>query len=85
MRIATCLAALGLVRGLTVAGILAASTAPASAQEWCGFHDKTGSKVRCGYSSMDECKQQIGGKDAVCLPSPSFAREQRRTVAFRNG
>ncbi len=48
------------------------------AEEWCGFQDKTGSRVRCGFSSLAECKQAVGdGKDAVCMPSPSFAAKQR--------
>ncbi len=76
MRIATLLTALGLAWGLTLIGTLAASTAPAGAAEWCGFHDKAGAKLRCGYSSLDECKQQLNDKDGVCIPSPSFARNE---------
>jgi hypothetical protein len=63
--------------GLMVAAILAASISSACAEEWCGFQDKAGSRVRCGFSSMAECKQAVGdGKDAVCMPSPSFAAKR---------
>ena len=63
-----------LVFGVTAAAGLAASSAPAGAEEWCGFQDKAGSRVRCGYSSIQECEQALGKeKDAVCIPSPSFA------------
>ncbi len=82
MRIATWLTTLGLVWGLTLIGTLAASTAPASAAEWCGFHDKAGAKLRCGYSSLDECKQQLSDKNAVCMPSPSFARNEWQWCRF---
>jgi len=61
---------------------------PAHADGWCGFHDKNGSRVRCGFSSLDECKKTMdtaGVKDAVCMPDPSFAANFRRAqVAARN-
>jgi hypothetical protein len=60
--------------GLMVAGSLLATLAPVHADEWCGFLDKSGSRVRCGFSSLAECKQVLGDKkDAVCMRSPSFA------------
>ena len=59
---------------LVLTGFLAASTSSTQAAEWCGFLDKEHSQVRCGYSSLAECKQALGErKDAVCMPSPSFA------------
>ena len=63
----------GLAAGLSLA---AALSAPASAQDWCGFHQKAHSLVRCGYSSLQECKQALAGKKdgdktAVCLPDPA--------------
>jgi hypothetical protein len=82
MRLLTCVALLSLAG----AGALAASTAPVRAEEWCGFHDKAGAQVRCGYSSLDECKHKLGDKNTVCLPSPSFASDgRRRAITFRNG
>jgi hypothetical protein len=60
-----------------VAG-LAATISPARADEWCGFIDKAGSPVRCGFSSLAECKQALGDKkDAYCLPDPDFAGNER--------
>ena len=37
---------------------------------WCGFEHKAGSQVRCGFSSETDCKQTIGGKDAICILDP---------------
>ena len=65
---------IGLAAGLSLA---AALSAPAAAQDWCGFHQKAHSIVRCGYSSLQECKQALSGKKdgdkaVICLPDPSF-------------
>ena len=73
---------------LAAAGWLAVSLAPAHAGEWCGFLDKTGSRVRCGFSSLDECKKVMdttGAKDPVCMPDPSFAQNSNavRVAASR--
>lgn len=64
----------GLAAGLSLA---AALSAPASAQDWCGFHQKAHSLVRCGYSSLKTCKHALsekkdGDKATTCLPDPSF-------------
>jgi hypothetical protein len=67
--------------GLVTAVTFAASIPTASADEWCGFLDREHSQVRCGYSSLAECKQSIGDKKAICVLSPSFA--ERRGA--RNG
>ncbi len=69
--------------GLAIAGAIAFS-APAGAQDWCGFRDTENSQVRCGYSSLQECKQALtdrkdsdkkdgksGNASVVCLPDPS--------------
>jgi hypothetical protein len=68
--------------------MLAASIMSAQADEWCGFLDKDGSQVRCGFSSLDECKKTMdaqNAKDAVCMPDPSFARNESavRLAAIR--
>ncbi|HVZ50453.1 MAG TPA: DUF3551 domain-containing protein [Pseudolabrys sp.] len=64
--------------------LTAATTTPARADEWCGFKDKEGAPVRCGYSSLQECKQFTGAKDSVCMPDPGFAlREERRARSTR--
>jgi len=71
---------------LPLAALLALSLAPISAHadEWCGFKDKAGSQVRCGFSSLAECKQAIGdGKNAVCMPDPTFAERHRRDGSMR--
>jgi hypothetical protein len=60
--------------GLAAAGLVAASLSSARAEEWCGFVDKAGAQVRCGFSSLAECQQTIGDKkDAYCMPDPAFA------------
>jgi Protein of unknown function (DUF3551) len=59
---------------VVLTAFLAAPASSAQAAEWCGFLDKEHSQVRCGYSSLTQCKQALGeSKDAVCMPSPSFA------------
>lgn len=69
-----------LLLGVTAAAFIAASMTSAQADEWCGFKDKTGSRVRCGYSSLAECKQAFTGskdtQDVFCLPDPSFAERR---------
>jgi hypothetical protein len=72
MRICT-----GLLGGLALAGALALSGPPASAQDWCGFHQKVGSRVQCGFSSLQQCKKALvdkkdGDKGVICLPDPAF-------------
>ena len=59
--------------GLAMVAALAASIPSAHAAEWCGFVDREHSKVRCGYSSVEQCKQSIGDKNAICIPDPEFA------------
>jgi len=64
-----------ILAGAFAAGLLAASLPVAHADEWCGFMDKKGSRVRCGFSSLDECKKTIGDtKGAYCMPDPGFAQ-----------
>ncbi len=64
---------------LIAAGLLAGSIIPAQAEDWCGFHQKANAQVRCGFSSLAECKQALGtkgkkAKDVTCVPDPSFAK-----------
>jgi hypothetical protein len=65
--------------GLIAAGLLAGSILPAQAQDWCGFHQKANSHVRCGFSSLAQCKQALGvkAKDVTCVPDPSSAKATR--------
>lgn len=65
----------GLAGGLAIAAMLAL-TAPASAADWCGFQQKAHSRVHCGYSSLDVCKQALankktGDKTVTCMPDPA--------------
>jgi hypothetical protein len=72
---------IGLAAALALAWTLVPA-APASAQDWCGFQQKAGSRVRCGFSSVQECKQLLTEKTGkekkksdraiTCLPDPSF-------------
>jgi len=63
--------------GLVFTASLMISIPSARAQEWCGFLDRGHSRVRCGYSSLDHCRQAIGDKNAICIPDPFFARTRR--------
>ena len=47
--------------------------APAQAEFWCGFHDKTGAIIKCGFSSAKQCHDMLGRKDTLCVPDPEFA------------
>jgi hypothetical protein len=65
----------GLAAGLALAGTLALA-APASASDWCGFHQKIHSRVRCGYSSLEVCKHKLANKKTgdnavTCMPDPA--------------
>jgi len=70
-----------LLPALIAIGLLAASFSSARAEDWCGFVDKDHSRVRCGFSSLNECKQAVGeGKDAYCMPDPYFAARERARI-----
>jgi hypothetical protein len=67
----------GLLGGVVLAGVLALSGPTASAADWCGFQQKAGSRVQCGFSSLQQCKQALtdkknGDKGVTCLPDPAF-------------
>lgn len=68
---------IGLVAGLTIAGALSMSAGSAGASDWCGFHQKAHSRVRCGYSSLQVCKRKLsekkksGDKTVTCVPDPA--------------
>jgi hypothetical protein len=51
--------------GWAIVGTLAMSY-PATAQDWCGFRDREHAQVRCGYSSLQQCRQALDReKDAA--------------------
>jgi hypothetical protein len=50
---------------------------PAPGPKWCGFEDKAGSQVRCGYASESDCKRAVGGPDAICIVDPYFTERRR--------
>jgi len=61
--------------GLAAAGLIATSFSAARAESYCGFLDQAHARVRCGFTSIKDCKQALHHKkDAVCMPSPSFAK-----------
>ena len=67
--------------GFLTAGLLVTAALPARAQDWCGFIDKENSRVRCGFSSLEQCKAALGDKkDAYCMRDPNFARRERAGV-----
>ncbi|MEJ2435889.1 MAG: hypothetical protein P8Y53_23140, partial [Pseudolabrys sp.] len=66
----------GLAAAVAVAGVLAMSAGNADAADWCGFHQKEHSRVRCGYSSLQVCKAKLsdkkkGDKTVTCMPDPA--------------
>ena len=62
-----------LLPGLNAASAQSAGSTP-GATEWCGFHDKSGARVRCGFVSKSDCLHALDdSKDAVCMPDPEFA------------
>jgi len=72
--------ALSLTSGLSAAAATSTVSAPADATsataspagwpQWCGFHNKVGDRVRCGYSSESDCKRALGEPDAICILDP---------------
>jgi hypothetical protein len=60
----------------------ATSTPPVSGPEWCGFHNKAGDRVRCGYSSEADCKQGVGEPGAICIVDPYLTEDR---PIFRRG
>ncbi len=61
--------------GFMTIGIMAASPHAARAEEYCGFLDQAHAQVRCGFTSIKRCQKALHHKkDAVCMPSPSFAK-----------
>lgn len=67
--------------GLAAAGLVAASLATAHAENYCGFLDQAHARVRCGFTSIKDCKHALHHKkDAVCVPSPSFAKRKPMSV-----
>jgi len=71
------LSAAALVFGVAASGAMAADPHPTGGLAWCGFKDKQGSRVRCGYSSESDCKQAVHGPGAICIVDP-YLTERRR-------
>jgi hypothetical protein len=66
---------------LLTASFLAAAVLPARAEHWCGFVDKDHARIRCGFSSIADCKQAVGEKkDGYCIPDPEFAVRDKAHV-----
>lgn len=72
----------GCTAGSAMAAPAPAQTHAAGGLAWCGFKDKPGSRVRCGYSSESGCKQAIGDPGAICIVDP-YLTENRRNGARR--
>ena len=72
--------AAALVFGVTAGGARAADQPPVARPAWCGFKDKPGSRVRCGYSTEGDCKQGVGEPGAICIVDP-YLTENRRAIA----
>lgn len=74
-------ASAALVFGWAMLGGITATSTPANAEEWCGFHEKAGSRVQCGYSSEAECHRALGKDDTQCIVDPYIADNRRQTRA----
>ena len=80
------LGAAALVFGGAAADALAATPTPAQPAAaagglaWCGFKDKPGSRVRCGYSSESDCRQGVGDPGAICIVDPYLTERRRASV-----
>jgi len=69
------------VFGMALAGLMAGTVAPARAEQWCGcFIPEARERVRCGYSSLQQCRQTLADKTGdkksstkgiICLPDPA--------------
>lgn len=59
-----------------VMGFTAVSPSVAHAEQYCGFINKPGAIVKCGYSSRASCEKMIG-RDARCFVDPDVARMDR--------
>ena len=80
MRRAICLfGAAALVFGFAV-GAMAAEQPSAGGPAWCGFKDKPGSRVRCGYSTQSDCEPGVGEPGAICIVDPYVAENRRVRV-----
>jgi hypothetical protein len=74
--------------GLAAADAMAATPtagqpAASNGLAWCGFKDKQGSRVRCGYSSESDCKQAVGDPGAICIVDPYLT--ENRLDRIRRG
>jgi hypothetical protein len=56
-----------------VMGFTALSPSVAHAEQYCGFINKPGAIIKCGYSSRESCENTIG-TNARCFVDPDFAR-----------
>ena len=64
---------------IPLTALLVLTITAARADEWCSFVDKANARVRCGYSSLSECKQSLSEtKDGYCMPDPGFASVHAR-------
>lgn len=67
---------------LAIAALLTLTLTTAhAAGDYCGFLDREHSQVRCGFTSVEQCKQAIGDKNAICIANPEFAAIDRRAFA----
>jgi len=70
---------------IALAAFFTLTLSAANAAEWCGFVDKENAPVRCGYSSLEQCKQSLGDKkDGYCIPNPGFAGRNGGTMKVAN-
>lgn len=60
--------------------VTATAAQPPNGPEWCGFQDTLGSRVRCGYSSENDCKQSVGEPGAICIVDPYLTENRPRDM-----
>lgn len=70
IQLAMGVAAMSLTAGAHAADTTKTANAPTAGMAWCGFHDKAGARVRCGFSSEAQCRQTLGPKGTICIIDP---------------
>ena len=84
MRMATAL----MSATLLVAGALAATPKPASAEiiyPWCAIYsERTVGATNCGFSTLAQCRATISGIGGMCVENPEYRPVERRAAPRRS-
>ena len=73
----------GLVSAAFIAiSFTAVSSTSVHAEQYCGFVNKRGAIVKCGYSSRESCENAIG-QGAICFVRPDVGFLDKRRYVNR--